>query len=133
MEPTPPPQLTSPWRDCSSFSQGTTDFTPRTWRAKIGVFEIVLTRHRHCDPDAWVALCTGVYGQNVMKSKDVVEAADQALSIFKTVLSEALEQALTVDRTKAVLQGADVRIEGSTKTPEERTELEAGFQARVGS
>jgi hypothetical protein len=88
------PRLVSPWRDVTSFSQGTKDRTPRTWCAKFGRFKVTLTRHIHHEPDAWVATCEGVFDRREMASKDVREAACQAKAMLQVELETAISEIL---------------------------------------
>lgn len=83
------PCLVSPWEDISSHSRDSKDRTPRTWRRKIGVFTIWLSRHIHYPPDVWLATCDGVFPQQPMKSKDVREAACQAVAKLQVAIEEA--------------------------------------------
>lgn len=83
--------LPKPWKDISSFSQSDKDRTPRTWRAKFGLFDLILTRHIHYDADAWVASCEpGVFGDTVMDSKEVYDAAAQAVAALQFKLKAAI-------------------------------------------
>jgi hypothetical protein len=106
-EPTTPlaevdqPRLVSPWRDVSSFSQGTKDRTPRTWYAQFGRFKMTLTRHIHYAPDAWVATCEGVFDLREMASKDVREAACQAKAMLQVELETAIQAILGANEKSA--------------------------------
>lgn len=81
-----------PWKDITSFSQGTTDRTPRTWRAQFGVFDLVLTRHTHYAADAWLASCPGVFSDRKMDSREVYDAAAQAVAILQSKLENTLKE-----------------------------------------
>lgn len=82
--------LPKPWKDVSSFSKSDKDHTPRTWHARFGVFGLVLTRHIHYAADAWIASCPEVFAAKVMDSKEVHEAAAQAVGLLQCKLEEAL-------------------------------------------
>jgi hypothetical protein len=88
------PRLVSPWHDATSFSQNANDRTPRTWNAKFGVFNLVLTRHLDYAPDQWTAYCHGVFPQRAMASKDVREAACQAKAMLQVELETAIHEIL---------------------------------------
>lgn len=88
------PRLVSPWRDVTSFSQNAKDRTPRTWNAKFGAFNLVLTRHMDYAPDQWTAYCHGVFPQRAMASKDVGEAACQAKAMLQVELETAIHEIL---------------------------------------
>ena len=85
MSPPPPP-----WKDATSYPYGAKDRTPRTWRANFGVFNLILTRHVHYAADVWLAYCPGVFPETVMDSKEVYDAAAQALSILQFKLKAAI-------------------------------------------
>lgn len=45
------------WKDISSYSQRDTDRTPKTWELKVARLTVIVTRHIHHAPDAWVLSC----------------------------------------------------------------------------
>ena len=86
--------LVSPWVDVTSFSQNAKDRTPRTWKAKFGRFNLVLTRHRDYPSDKWVTSCHGVIHQQAMASADLGEAACQAKAMLQVALEDAIQEIL---------------------------------------
>jgi hypothetical protein len=83
------PSLT--WKDTTSFSQGEKDRTPRCWTAKAGRVQIVVHRHIHFPPDAWLLSCAALRIDNrQLKSKDVDEAKQEAVRIVRELLEEAI-------------------------------------------
>lgn len=88
-----PAQLTSPWRDITSFSQSKNENNriPRTWEAQYGPFNLVLTRHIDCAPDQWTAVCYGVFTEQVVASKNVKEAACQAQAMLQMELQNTIQ------------------------------------------
>ena len=82
--------LPKPWKDETSFSKSDKDHTPRTWCAKFGGFSLILTRHIHYTPDEWVASCCGVFENKVMASKEVYDAAAEAVATLQFKLKAAI-------------------------------------------
>lgn len=91
------PRLVSPWEDISIHSRDSKDRAPKTWQRKIGVFTVRVSRHIHYPPDVWLAECDGVFLQQPMKSKDVREAACQAVAKLQVAIEEARDEILEVD------------------------------------
>lgn len=84
--------LPKPWKDISSFSKSGKDHTPRSWIAKFGVFDLILTRHIHYAADVWLASCPGVFSDRKMDSKEVYDAAAQAVAILQSKLENTLKE-----------------------------------------
>lgn len=87
-------RLVSPWVDVTSFSQNCKDRTPRTWRAKFGRFDLVVTRHRDYEPDEWVCRCYGLWETKKLASKNLLEAACQAKAMLQVELETAISEIL---------------------------------------
>jgi hypothetical protein len=107
-------RLVSPWVDVTSFSQNAKDRTPRTWRAKFGRFDLVVTRHRDCAPDEWVSMCFGIWDTRKMASKSLREAACQAKAMLQVELETAISEII----------GANVDVDTSPPlTPQDDAKL----------
>lgn len=87
-------RLVSPWVDVTSFSQNAKDRTPRTWRAKFGRFDVVVTRHRDYAPGEWVSMCYGIWDTRKMAGKSLREAACQAKAMLQVELETAIHEIL---------------------------------------
>ena len=80
------------WKDSTSYSQSEKERTPRTWKAEIKGYEVIVTRIVHC-PDSWFLRCRdfGIDSRE-LRSKDAVYAKHEAVLIFKMKLLEKIEK-----------------------------------------
>jgi len=78
------------WKDITSFSQGEKDRTPRTWQIQVGRVRVVVTRHIHYSPTAWLLRCENFGIEEVLASSDIEDAKKEALATIRSILSGAL-------------------------------------------
>ena len=92
------------WKDISSYSQRDTDRTPKTWALKAAGLKIVVTRHIHHAPDAWVLSCEPFCGGIEIGTGTADEAKAAAVEIVRM----NLEQCIAALTPNAGVTGAEL-------------------------
>lgn len=79
------------WKDVTSFSQGDTDRTPRSWTANAGRIRIDVHRHIHYPPDVWLLSCDALrIDNNELPSRDIEDAKCEAVAVVRGLLEAAI-------------------------------------------
>lgn len=82
------------WKDATSWSQRDSKearATPGTWEANVGSFRLVVTRHIHHSPDAWIMKIYPFGTICVAKSKDIDAAKAEAIRLLRSICKVALD------------------------------------------
>lgn len=81
------------WKDETSWSQRDgkeARATPTTWEANAGSFRLVVTRHIHHSPDAWIIKVYPFGTIGVAKSKYIDIAKEEAIRLLRSICKAAL-------------------------------------------
>lgn len=78
------------WKDETSYRQGDTDRTPKTWVLGVAGLRIVVSRHIHFAPDEWVLTCEPWFNKKVISNGTEGEAKEAALSAVRNCVATAL-------------------------------------------
>jgi hypothetical protein len=79
------------WKDTTSYSQNEKERTPRTWRAEVGRFEVIVTRVIHFD-DIWFLRIRSLGIEQQLNSKDISYAKREAELILKMGLQKRIDE-----------------------------------------
>ena len=86
----------SKWKDVSSWGQSATEkdgSVPTAWEMQISDLRIVVTRHIHYSPDAWVLRTwPEILRTRVAGYRDVADAKAEAVSLLRKKLKELLQE-----------------------------------------
>lgn len=85
----------SNWCDETSYRRderrGETE--PRTWVIRFGWLRVIVTRHIHHPPDAWLLVCDAMnIDYRDLESSDLAEAQRRALEIVGKRLKDAMDE-----------------------------------------
>lgn len=70
------------WKDVTSYGGGTGPKVPTTWELISGHLRVVVTRHIHYDPEAWVLRCPAVgIDLQELKEPDLEDAQREAIRL----------------------------------------------------
>lgn len=95
------------FKDTSTYSQGDTIRTPRTFTAHIGKsVRLVVTRHVHYAQDEWIMIChPEIVRATILASKEIRSAQFEALSILKNRCKEIAKLCKDVGLSNTSLEG----------------------------
>lgn len=79
------------WTDISSFSQGETDRTPKSWKLQVGTIRLVVTRNKDYPPDMWIASAEPFFGHLELSRSNIESAKEEAKTMLHIYLHDALE------------------------------------------
>lgn len=77
------------WKDTSSYSQSNKVREPVTFTLLVASLKIVVTRHIHHAPDAWVLTCQPWFEQREVGNGTADEAKAVALTLVRSKIAEA--------------------------------------------
>lgn len=78
------------WEDTTSYSRGDDKRIPRTWKARIKSFTLVVTRHIHHAPDIWIFNCEPFCREYELTAKDIDAAKVEAEYKFRKAIDEVV-------------------------------------------
>jgi hypothetical protein len=75
------------WKDKT---KGYSDDTVESSEVKVGQYRLIVHRHIHYSPDAWLGSCSPLFSAHLLSSTDLTEAKAECAALLEIVLSEAL-------------------------------------------
>lgn len=81
------------WNDVTTYSRDDKDKQPRVWHFDCGDLRVVVHRHIHYAPDAWLLTCSPFFDKRELYAKDADHAKAEALALVREkvkTLAEAL-------------------------------------------
>lgn len=91
------------WTDDTSYTKGETRPLPRTYSADLGLFNVIVTRYIHSDPNRWYLVIDGICQFMPLKNKVIRFAKVEALRYLQERLLKVtakLSVALTAKKEK---------------------------------
>lgn len=79
------------WKDISNYSRGGNVREPVTFALQLRSLKLVVTRHIHHAPDAWVLTCPPWFEQHEVSKGTSDEAKAIALTLVRSKLTEATD------------------------------------------
>jgi hypothetical protein len=105
------------WRDITSYSQGDTTRTPRTFEMMAGRMRLVVTRHRDIEPTDWQMEMQGVFITTLRGDRTAAFAKANCLMLARGYLRDAMN-AITLEMET----GSASEFVWDGTTPKVRTE-----------
>lgn len=88
------------WKNITSYAQGETDRTPRTWELTVNSLRLIVTRHRDYPPDRWLFRCAelGIISLRELNSSSIEEAKEEVLAIVHRRLAADLASIIAIEK-----------------------------------
>ncbi len=78
------------WIDETSYSKSDKERSPKVWKLKSKDLPLIVHRHIHYGPDAWLVTCDPWFNRYELRTTEEEQAKAMAINLVRTRLKECL-------------------------------------------